>query len=70
MPKKSTKAVRCFECGTQAMRKIRSDCRMTDGTVIRNLLHWHCIHCGENFFEPDAMDEIRRQRAAKKVRAG
>ena len=48
-PRKArAKAVRCFECGKQAMRKARSDCRMSDGTVIRKLPHWHCSHCGED----------------------
>jgi hypothetical protein len=44
---------------------MRGDCKLLDGTVVKNLSRLHCSNCGEDFFDWQAMAEIRKQRGRK-----
>jgi uncharacterized protein with PIN domain len=59
---------RCPECGKKSLGRVQSDCKLLDGTVIKNLLRYYCDNCHSNFFDDEAMREIRRQRRKKSKR--
>jgi predicted RNA-binding Zn-ribbon protein involved in translation (DUF1610 family) len=55
----------CAICGEQAVKRVKGNCKLLDGTIIRGLSRFRCAKCGENFFDAAAMKEIRRQRRAQ-----
>ncbi|MBM3326020.1 MAG: hypothetical protein FJY65_03410 [Calditrichaeota bacterium] len=61
----------CPECGAEAMRRWRGECRLLDGFVIADLERWHCTACEEDFFDPQAMDKIaflRKERSNSRLK--
>lgn len=56
----------CPECGQAAMRRVKGVCHLLDGVVVANLERWQCSSCGEDFFDPAAMDRIAAARKAQK----
>jgi hypothetical protein len=47
------------------LRRIQGDCKLRDGTIVKNLSYLHCFNCGEDFFDWEAMGEIGKQRGKK-----
>jgi len=54
----------CPECGKETMRRLKADCKLLDGVVVPDLDRWHCSSCGQDFFDPEAMDRIAEVRKA------
>lgn len=67
--RKSDEPFSCPLCGEEAVERVRGNCKLLDGTIIRNLSRLHCSKCGEDFFDDAAMDEIRRQRSKQRANA-
>jgi len=44
----NTEVLPCPECGADAMRRHRGECRLLDGLIIPDLHRWHCFACGED----------------------
>lgn len=55
----------CALCGEQAVKRVKGNCKLLDGTIIRGLSRFRCAKCSEDFFDRAAMKEIRRQRQMK-----
>ena len=55
----------CPNCGVKSLRRSQGNCKLLDGTVVKNLSRLHCFNCGEDFFDWEAMGEIRKQRGKK-----
>lgn len=59
------KTLTCPDCGAKTLRKVKSDCQLLDGTIIKKLERFQCSSCQEDFFDDAAMKEIHRQRGKK-----
>ncbi len=62
----------CPTCGSLAMKRIRGDCTLQDGTVVPDLERFQCRQCQENFFDDAAMRAITdfRQSVLPKAERG
>ena len=60
---KGLEALPCPECGQLAMRKIKSDCTLSDGTLIQNLEYFYCSLCRAKFYDDAAMAKIEEERS-------
>ncbi len=57
----------CPDCGAETLRKVRQNCQLRNGMVIRRLSHYQCSTCNAVFFDDAAMKEIRRQRKTQRA---
>jgi len=60
----------CPECGQIAMKKIKSDCTLSDGTFIQNLEYFYCSSCHFRFYDDAAITRIEGQRGIISVEQG
>lgn len=55
----------CHECGKEAVRLVRNDYVLMDGTIIPDLERLQCASCGANMFDLAAMRRIREVRSSQ-----
>ncbi len=60
---KELEALPCPECEQLAMKKIKSDCTLSDGTFIQNLEYFYCSSCHAKFYDNAAMVKIEEERS-------
>ena len=54
--------LRCPECDQVEMKKIKSDCTLSDGTFIPDLEYFYCASCHSRFYDDAAMTRIEKQK--------
>lgn len=52
----------CPECGQVVMKKIKTDCTLSDGTFIPEMEYFCCSSCHAKFYDDAAMARIEKQR--------
>jgi len=52
------------------MKKIKSDCTLSDGTFIQNLEYFYCSSCHFRFYDDAAITRIEGQRGIISVEQG
>lgn len=57
----------CPECGAQSLRRVRTSCKLLDGTEVGSLTRYHCSSCQADLFDRAALCEIREHRSRKRA---
>jgi YgiT-type zinc finger domain-containing protein len=60
-----SETISCPECGKNAMKRRKGGTRLEDGFTVNNIERWVCGNCGNELFDPAAMELIRTERARK-----
>ena len=59
---KDFEPIPCPECGQLAMKKIKANCTLSDGTIIPDLEYFYCSSCHSKFYDDAAMAMIEKKR--------